>query len=137
MTSMSCSKLNLHKKQVYAFSLIELIVVVAVMAALVAVISMHTYEVVQAANEATDEQNASVWNTAYTTVVASGYVDADGKRFENLEWSEASKQLANGINIIDTDADSIVYASIPSFHNVEPDKCFQKGIGLVISSLDD
>jgi prepilin-type N-terminal cleavage/methylation domain-containing protein len=115
-----------------AFSLIELIMVIVVIAIIASVVMWHVIGVAEASRRTADKQNISTWNTAYTNVVASGYKLTDGTEFSTLDWTNASSQLAAGVEVQLSSGPAMnICAAVPVFHNSSIPSEFVPGKGIV------
>jgi len=106
------------------FSLIELIVTIAVIAILSGTIMWLLFGVRGAALAATDERNVQLWNSVYSNTIAAQ------TEFADLDWSDASGQLAAGVQIAIGGAIITLKADKPAFAN-DADPVFEKGKGII------
>jgi prepilin-type N-terminal cleavage/methylation domain-containing protein len=110
----------------HAFSLIELIVVIAVIAVLAGVISWRIFGVNEASKYATYKQNIQLWNSAYCNVVAAQPSFAT----TYTTWSDASSQLATGVEITFGGSTMIIRAESPNFFDTTIRDRFVAGKGI-------
>ncbi|HNX05754.1 MAG TPA: prepilin-type N-terminal cleavage/methylation domain-containing protein [Opitutales bacterium] len=107
------------------FSLIELIVVVSVIAVLAGFAIWHVIGVTEASRNVADQRNVQTWNQAYSNVMAANPSFAT----DYPSWSDASGQLAAGVNITVDGETMTITASKPRFGG-NGDPTFSPGTGI-------
>jgi len=107
-----------------AFSLIELIIVIALIAIFASVSTWYVYGVLKASKVTIDNQNVQLWNTVYSNTIAAQ------PEFADLDWSDASGQLAAGVQIAIGGTVFTMKADKPAFAN-DADPVFEKGKGII------
>jgi prepilin-type N-terminal cleavage/methylation domain-containing protein len=97
-----------------AFSLVELTVALAVIAIVAGITSLQIFGMIGASRKASDKQNVSVWNAAYSNAFAAQTILMS----TYTTWDSASEALAKGVQApYYNDFDAVIRAPVPEFHD--------------------